>query len=105
MLRMKRQYELVVESRNYTGIQLIDRNDELCILYEKANVQDATLRQGTLQMEARDQEARMLELSVKELQRQLAVTRKVMPDMPALAEQVLSLQQELNNRREVRRGE
>jgi hypothetical protein len=22
-----------VEERNYTGIQLIDRNDELCILY------------------------------------------------------------------------
>ena len=29
-----RRYEVAVEERNYTGIQLIDRNDELCILYD-----------------------------------------------------------------------
>ena len=40
MLRLKKQYETVVESRNFTGIMLIDRNDELCILYEKANIQE-----------------------------------------------------------------
>ena len=28
-----------VETRNFTGTQLIDRNDELCILWEKANIQ------------------------------------------------------------------
>lgn len=31
-------YEHACESRNYMGIQLIDRNDELCILYEKSNI-------------------------------------------------------------------
>lgn len=30
------RYEVAVEERNYTGIQLIDRNDELCILYVNA---------------------------------------------------------------------
>lgn len=38
MLNLRRQYEQVCESRNFTGIQLIDRNDELCILYEKCNI-------------------------------------------------------------------
>ena len=33
MLTLKQQYETAVDARNYTGIQLIDRNDELCILY------------------------------------------------------------------------
>merc|ERR1712070_1055332 len=28
MLRLKKQYEIAVEARNYTGVQLIDRNDE-----------------------------------------------------------------------------
>lgn len=32
------EYEQACESRNYMGIQLIDRNDELCILYEKSNI-------------------------------------------------------------------
>lgn len=40
MLRLKKQYETIVEARNFTGIMLIDRNDELCILYEKANIQE-----------------------------------------------------------------
>ena len=40
MLRLKKQYETVVDARNLTGITLIDRNDELCILYEKCNMQE-----------------------------------------------------------------
>ena len=41
MLKLRKQYEVAIESRNYTGITLIDRNDELCILYEKNNIQVA----------------------------------------------------------------
>lgn len=102
MLRLKRTYEAGVEARNFTGIQLIDRNDDLCILYEKANVQEATLRQGTIQVEAREQEARMLNLTLAELQRQLEATRRIMPQMPQHAERVLKLQQELTAAKEVR---
>ncbi len=43
---MMRRYEVAVEERNYTGIQLIDRNDELCILYEKSNIQEQIMRNG-----------------------------------------------------------
>ena len=38
------EYEHACESRNYMGIQLIDRNDELCILYEKSNIQENILK-------------------------------------------------------------
>ena len=40
------EYEQACESRNYMGIQLIDRNDELCILYEKSNIQENRLKHG-----------------------------------------------------------
>ena len=40
IIATKRSYELAITHRNYTGVQLIDRNDELCILWEKANVQE-----------------------------------------------------------------
>ena len=40
MLKLRKQYEVVIEARNYTGIMLIDRNDELCIMYEKLNIHE-----------------------------------------------------------------
>lgn len=43
---------MACESRNFTGIQLIDRNDELCILYEKANIQESILRNGERDIQA-----------------------------------------------------
>ena len=56
MLRLKKRYEAAVEERNYTGIQLIDRNDELCILYEKSNMQQAVLK-GELAIREREDES------------------------------------------------
>ena len=42
-----------MERRNYAGVQLIDRNDELCILYEKSNVHEAMATKGNVRMCAR----------------------------------------------------
>lgn len=41
---LRKKYEIAQESRNYTGVQLIDRNDELCILYEKSNIHEKILK-------------------------------------------------------------
>ena len=65
MLHLKKRYELAVESRNYTGVQLIDRNDELCILYEKSNVQEQTLKQGEIALTAKEEGLRGLKLQVR----------------------------------------
>jgi hypothetical protein len=56
----------VCESRNYTGIQLIDRNDELCILYEKANIQENILRSGELEIKKLEDETRMIKIEISE---------------------------------------
>ena len=48
MLSLKKKYEVAVERRNFAGIQLIDRNDELCILYEKSNVHELTMSKGNV---------------------------------------------------------
>ena len=42
------RYEHSVEQRNLTGVQLIDRNDELCILYERSNQQQETIKKGEM---------------------------------------------------------
>lgn len=101
MLALKQQYETAVDARNYTGIQLIDRNDELCILYEKSNIHESTLRNGEVKMREVDQQVRMLKIQVAELEREIAVTRKQIPKMPQYAEQILELQHQLATEREL----
>ncbi|CAM9505670.1 unnamed protein product, partial [Phaeothamnion confervicola] len=39
VLQLRGRYESAVAQRNAAGLALVDRNDELCILYEKANLQ------------------------------------------------------------------
>jgi len=58
MLRLKKRYESAIETRNQTGIQLIDRNDELCILYERSNIQEDTLKSGEIKLQELDQSVR-----------------------------------------------
>ena len=64
------------ESRNYTGIQLIDRNDELCILYEKANIQENILRSGEMEIKKLEDETRMIKIEISEQKRKIDVDRK-----------------------------
>eukprot|EP00741_Cyanophora_paradoxa_P004850 tig00000836_g4705.t1 len=100
MVRLKKMYEMGVEDRNYTGIQLIDRNDELCILYEKANIQEGILKRGETELRRREEEIRMLRLEVAGLQRKIAITRKLLPKIPELEEQVMACQLQLHEARE-----
>jgi chromosome segregation ATPase len=80
---------------------LIDRNDELCILYEKSNVQEQTLKQGEIALTSKEEGLRGLNLQVAELQRQIEVTRKHIPNMPEYAAKILTLQKDLAEEREV----
>ena len=99
MLRLKKRYEVAVEERNYTGIQLIDRNDELCILYEKANMQQTVLKKGELAIREREEEIRLLDLQVAELVRDVEVTRRKLPKIPAAEQEIVTLQAELEEER------
>merc|ERR1711988_739182 len=79
MVILKRKYEQAVETRNFTGIQLIDRNDELCILWEKSNIQEKLLKKGEDAMNARTEEIRSLKIDLGEVERQLKVIRGQIP--------------------------
>jgi hypothetical protein len=67
------------------GIQLIDRNDELCILYEKSNIQENILKNGEQKIREKEDKIRMINLELKERERQLKVVQKQIPDVPKLA--------------------
>ena len=92
----------IVELRNYTGIMLIDRNDELCVLYERYNVQEQILTHGNTELDRLADEARILHIEVAELERSTANTKKLLPKIPTLDMDVAGLQAEiLRKQREV----
>merc|ERR1711977_442928 len=64
---LKRKYEQAVETCNFTGIQLIDRNDELCILWEKSNIQEKLLKKGEDVMLSKEEDIRILKIHEAEV--------------------------------------
>eukprot|EP00826_Nyctotherus_ovalis_P011435 TRINITY_DN1297_c0_g1_i7.p1 TRINITY_DN1297_c0_g1~~TRINITY_DN1297_c0_g1_i7.p1 ORF type:complete len:252 (-),score=105.62 TRINITY_DN1297_c0_g1_i7:2141-2896(-) len=81
------------------GIQLIDRNDELCILYEKANIQENVLKHGEAEIKGKEEEGRMLSIQLSEKQRELELVQRRAPEVPLLAEKVTSLKTQLDDER------
>lgn len=100
MIELKQKYEIVCESRNYTGIQLIDRNDELCILYEKCNIQETIQKKGESEIRVKEDEIRMLKLELNAVTRQIELVRKQIPEVPKYAAEVIALQTELQAEKE-----
>jgi hypothetical protein len=82
---------VAVEERNYTGIQLIDRNDELCILYEKSNIQEQIMRNGEYEFLQRQNEVRVLKIELAQLQWKVDVTQRVLPEIPSLEASIAQL--------------
>lgn len=95
------EYEQACESRNYMGIQLIDRNDELCILYEKSNIQENILKNGEQKIREKEEKIKMINLELKEKQRKLNVVLKLVPEVPKLASRVIELKEARDRERTV----
>ncbi len=73
------------------GTQLIRRNDELALLYEKAAIQASTLRKGETQYSERLQDIRILKLKIADLRRELAVATAASSQVSELRRQLLTL--------------
>jgi chromosome segregation ATPase len=69
-LRQKKQLEQVIQERDILGTQLVRRNDELALLYEKIKIQQSTLNKGELQYKSRVEDIRILKLEIKRLRRE-----------------------------------
>ena len=95
MVTLRVNYENACESRNYTGIQLIDRNDELCIFYEK--IQHLESEISTLFNSILEKESKLQKLVVdnNEVERFIEVNRKKIPQIPELSNKIKELNNEL----------
>lgn len=93
--RMRKEYEVVVNERDILGTQLIRRNDELALLYEKVKIQQSTLLKGQVQYRDRVGEIRVLKLKLSDLKREVGVLRSSVQNIDILKREVHHLSREL----------
>jgi len=94
-LRQKREYDIVINERDILGTQLIRRNDELALLYEKIKIQQASISNGEIGYRDRLEDLRVLKLRANALRRELHIQRAESSDLDVLRSEVYSLQREL----------
>eukprot|EP00879_Flechtneria_rotunda_P014920 GHRR01015590.1.p1 GENE.GHRR01015590.1~~GHRR01015590.1.p1 ORF type:complete len:361 (+),score=108.58 GHRR01015590.1:380-1462(+) len=94
-VRQKKELDLVMGERDILGTQLIRRNDELALLYEKVKIQQSTLSRGQMQYRDRLNEIRVLKIKLADLKRELHVLRTGVANVDVLKREVASLGRQL----------
>ncbi|XP_038067979.1 coiled-coil domain-containing protein 146-like [Patiria miniata] len=96
MVRLRKRYETAVQHRNDRGVQLIERNEEVCIFYEKVNIQEDMIRKGDVELQMREEEIRFLKMQVSEEKRTIGLKRQTLPNKRALEQELVTLQIQLS---------
>merc|ERR1712124_222366 len=91
----QREYENVTSERDILGTQLIRRNDELALLYEKIKIQQSTLQKGEIQYKERLDEIRGLKNKIAGLKLDLHIAKQQAVNIDDLKKEVYHLQREL----------
>ncbi|XP_069765802.1 coiled-coil domain-containing protein 146 isoform X3 [Narcine bancroftii] len=79
MIKLRKKYESVVQNRNERGIQLIEREEEVCIFYEKLNIQNSLISNGDVELHRTEEEIRFLNIQLAEETRKIQNIRKDVP--------------------------
>ncbi|XP_075713445.1 coiled-coil domain-containing protein 146 [Rhinoderma darwinii] len=96
MVGLRKKYESAVQNRNERGVQLIEREEEVCIFYEKINTQEMLLRNGDVEMMALDEKIRFLKMQATEGKRQIEQIITELPNKKALESDLTTLQIQLS---------
>ncbi|XP_045350522.1 coiled-coil domain-containing protein 146 isoform X2 [Leopardus geoffroyi] len=92
MVQLRKRYEKAIQHRNESGVQLIEREEEVCIFYEKINIQEKMKLNGEIEIHVLEEKIRFLKLKIAEKQRQIHVTQKLLPTKKALDADLAVLQ-------------
>ncbi|CAM9395094.1 unnamed protein product [Choristocarpus tenellus] len=99
-LKQRKEYDQVINERDILGTQLIRRNDELALLYEKLKIQQSTLKKGEAGYSQRLMDIRSLKLKCSDLMRDLAIARGSSNQMDEMCRETVQLQRDLLQARE-----
>merc|ERR1711977_604403 len=95
----EKEYEEVISQRDILGTQLIRRNDELALLYEKVKIQQSTLQTGEVAYKERLEEIRALKIQIANLNREMEIQAQKTNNGDERKRQVYELQRELLHER------
>ncbi|KAB1276637.1 Coiled-coil domain-containing protein 146 [Camelus dromedarius] len=79
MVQIRKKYEKAILQRNESGIQVVERGQEVCLFYEKINIQEKMKLNGEIEKNVLEEKIRFLKLKIAEKQRQIHVTQKLLP--------------------------
>ncbi|XP_076862579.1 coiled-coil domain-containing protein 146 [Brachyhypopomus gauderio] len=96
LLRMRQTYDTTIQVRNKRGMQLLEREEEMCIFYEKVNVQESVIQKGSLEIQGLEEEIRSLTMLSSEERRQVDLAKKQVSCRRALEEECTLLQIQLS---------
>ena len=96
MNHAKQDYQASVQHRNAKGLDLVDINDQLCVLYEKAGILEKVLANGEARIIALDEDIKIKRLDFLEAERQLLAVKKKLPEILALQQELVALQTDLD---------
>ncbi|RXM29358.1 Cilia- and flagella-associated protein 58 [Acipenser ruthenus] len=94
-LRQKKELDQVISERDILGTQLVRRNDELALLYERIKIQQSMLNKGETQYNQRVEDIRLLKLEIKKLRREKGILTKTVANVEDLRREVYHMQREL----------
>merc|ERR1712187_678624 len=72
----RKEFEAVTSERIILGTQLIRRNEELTLLYEKIKIQESTLKKGEIQYKNRLEEIKNQKEAIAALKFDLCVAKQ-----------------------------
>ncbi|XP_063369056.1 cilia- and flagella-associated protein 58-like [Cydia amplana] len=97
--KLTKELEGLMNERDVVGAQLVRRNDEIALLYEKIRILEVTLHRGERQYEARVEDIRLLRLEIIRLRKEKNLLSKGIENMTDLRLEVFNLERELGRER------
>eukprot|EP00727_Mastigamoeba_balamuthi_P004946 m51a1_g1445 hypothetical protein (1912) ;mRNA; r:130017-137422 len=97
--RQRKEHEIVSNERDILMQQLVRRNEELSVLYEKISLQQAALANGEVQYRDKCEDIRVLKTKITDLKRELGVLRGQLQHVDSLKSETYQLQRELLSER------
>ncbi|KAI3378872.1 hypothetical protein SNEBB_002149 [Seison nebaliae] len=93
--KQRKCLDQVIAERDILGTQLVRRNDEMGLLYEKIKIQKSTLTKGELQYAERLEDIRILKLEIKRLKREKMILSKKLNNLNELKKEIFIIEKEL----------
>ena len=85
---------MVINERDILGNQLIKRNEELSLLYEKIKIQQSTLKKGDIYYNEKYQEIQRIKEQIALLKREIIGSQNETSCIPDMKKEVYLLQKE-----------